>query len=158
MEKFQLVDVTHNYKTFESFGFSFQEALENSCQALSEILVNEIEKVNCHETLNLDANGSNLEEITEMVLSDLIYSLNENDLIIKEAKTLDFGNNLSGGYFVKMVGHAGSLEETENQKNSQFQISVNPGSIIKNDSGIWKISANLILPTKTEETQVVQQI
>lgn len=140
MEKFvfhdHVVDVL-----FESFGFSFEEALENAALAMFTVMA-DVEKVNKdEENVEVEEKAETLEELVGYTLADLLSELDSRELFFGEFKVSKFRQD-NGVYEVKGVAR-GSPADPDLGRTFVKAVTYHEIAVKKSENGQWSIQVLL---------------
>jgi len=88
---------------FEAEGDSFEEALEAAADALLETVA-DTKKVNTKEKVEIKEKASDLGDLAVFVLSDILSSMDADELFFKKFKVEEFRKE-NEGYFLRGIAY-----------------------------------------------------
>lgn len=94
---------------FESYGATFEEALENAAEAMFATIA-EVEKLREDKSLEAEEKAANLEELANFVLSDLLSQSGINELFLKRFKVESF-RKTEEGYELKGTAYGQGMAQ-----------------------------------------------
>jgi len=135
MEKFvfheHVVDVL-----FESFGFSFEEALENAALAMFTVIA-DVEKVKGDEKIEVEEKAESLEELVAYTLSSLLSELDSREMFFSKFAVSSF-KKIKEGFAVKGVAY-GSPAEPELGRTFVKAVTYHEIKVEQRENGQWHI-------------------
>lgn len=130
MEKYKFLEHVSDV-LFESYGSTFEEALENAAEAMFATIA-PVEKLREEQSFVVEERASNLEELANFTLSDLLSQGDIRELFLKRFKVEEF-SKANGGYVLEGTAYgermspgkggtsvkAVTLHETKAEKTKQ---------------------------------------
>jgi hypothetical protein len=149
MDRFLLMESpTGEGATLESYGFSFQQALENACLAVSSAQESHLSEFHAYEHVVIEEHAATLEELATLVLSDLVSQANEKELLVKHVELKDFCKGEDSAYSARVLAMGGPLELATSPRMLD-SVELAEGAVKQTENGAWSIQASILFAEKS---------
>jgi len=139
-EKYRFLEHTAD-ALFEAYGVSYDDALRNAAAAMFSIIA-DTDRLGVKETIAINQSASTLEELTSLVLADLLTKSQIRRVFLKEFVVDSFQMTPLRGYFLKGRGF-GSKMSPELGKTDVKAVTRHLTKVSRDARGKWVIQVLL---------------